>query len=70
MQQSNTKGVQDQAWQGGNGDSLGIMQEIEFWPYHQMIYAQTRTHPQEWDIKFSGILRFKYIIKSWLEDQT
>ena len=29
MKQTNTKGVQDQAW----GDPLGIVQEIKIWPY-------------------------------------
>ena len=47
IQQSSAKEKQDEAWQGGKGDSLGIVQEIDIWPYYQMVYAQTRTHPRE-----------------------
>ena len=34
---------------GGEGDPLGIVQEIEVWPYKQMIYAQPGICPREWD---------------------
>ena len=40
---------------------LGIVQEIKIRPHSQMIYAQTRIYPREWDIKFFGILRNKWI---------
>ena len=30
-------------------DSLGIVQKIEVWPYKQMVYAQPRICPGEWD---------------------
>ena len=33
----------------GEDDSLGIVQKIKIWPYYQMVYAQTRIHPKEWD---------------------
>ena len=33
----------------GQDDPLGIVQEIEIWPYEQMIYAQTSICPREWD---------------------
>ena len=38
-----------QKWLGGQDDPLGIVQEIETWPYEQMVYAQPRIHPVEWD---------------------
>ena len=25
------------------------MQEVEVWPYEQMVYAQPRIYPREWD---------------------
>ena len=34
---------------GGEGDPLGIVQEIEIWLYYQMVNAQTRICPGEWD---------------------
>ena len=33
----------------GQGDPLGIVQEIEIWPYEQMVYAQPRICPGERD---------------------
>ena len=43
---------------GGEGDPLKIVQEIEIWPYEQMIYAQPRICPGEIRrTNFSGILR-------------
>ena len=33
----------------GEGDPLGIMQEIEIWPNEQMVFAQPRICPGEWD---------------------
>ena len=36
-------------WLGGQSDSLGIVQEIELWPYEQMVYAQPKICPGEWD---------------------
>ena len=35
-----------------------------------MVYAEPEIRPGEWDTKFSGILRYKLIIKSQPEDQT
>ena len=32
---------------GWEGDPLGIMQEIEIWPYYEMVYIKTRIHPGE-----------------------
>ena len=34
--------LKDQTWLGGQGNPLGIVQEIEIWPYEQMVYAQHR----------------------------
>ena len=34
---------------GGQGDPLGIVQEIEIRPNYEMVYAQTRICPGEWD---------------------
>ena len=45
MLQISTERVYDKARLGGQGDSLGIMQEIEVWTYEQMIYAQPRICP-------------------------
>ena len=49
------KEVQDKARLGGNGDSLEIVLDIEFWPFYQMVYAQTvlenGTHKILWDFK-------------------
>ena len=47
MQQTSTKEVKDQARLGKIGDSLGIVQKNEFWPYYEMLYAQTRSRPRE-----------------------
>ena len=33
---------------GRSRQSLGIVQEIEIWPYKQMVYAQPRIHPRKW----------------------
>ena len=45
MQQTSTKGVQDQAQLSGKGDSLGIERGIKIWPYLQIVYAQIRIFP-------------------------
>ena len=49
MQQISTKGVKDYAWLGGDGDPLGMAQEIKIWQYYQIVYAQTRIYPRGWD---------------------
>ena len=36
-------------WLGGPGDPLGIVQEIEVWPYEQMVYEQPRSCLGEWN---------------------
>ena len=36
---------------GGQGDLLGIVQEIEVWPRKQLVYAQPVTYPGEWNTK-------------------
>ena len=38
---------------GWRVNPLGIVQEIEIWPYEQMIYAQPRICPGEWDTQAS-----------------
>ena len=32
MQQTNRKGLQNEVWLVGEGDSLGIVQEVKMWP--------------------------------------
>ena len=49
MQQISTEGVQDEARLGRQGVPLGNVQEIEIWPYEQMVYAQPSSCPGEWD---------------------
>ena len=44
--QQNSSG-EDQAQLYGKGDALGIVQEMEFWPYYQMVYVQARIHLRE-----------------------
>ena len=46
MQQVSAKTVCDKTRLGGEGYPLGIVQEIEIWPYKQ-IYAQTRIRLRE-----------------------
>ena len=53
MQQFGTEGVQGSTRQGGQGDPLGNVQEIEIWPYEQVAYAQPRTRSGEWDTQSS-----------------
>ena len=47
MQQSRTIGKQDQVKVrlGWKGDALGIMQEIKFSPYYEIVYAQKKNPP-------------------------
>ena len=33
----------------GQGDPLGIMQEVWICPYNQVVYTPPRIHPGEWD---------------------
>ena len=33
----------------GKVDPLWIVQEIVIWPYYQIVHAQTRIFPKEWD---------------------
>ena len=40
---------------------MGIEQETEIWPYLPMVHEQLRIHLEQWDIKFSMILRYKEI---------
>ena len=42
-------------------DPLGIEQEIEIWPYEQMVYAQHRIPPWKWA---SWILKYRRINES------
>ena len=34
---------------GRQGDPQGTVQEVEIWQYEQMVYAQPRICPREWD---------------------
>ena len=42
MKQARAKRVSDKTWLGGEGNLLGIVQEIEIRPYYQIVNAQTR----------------------------
>ena len=59
MQQTRQKGMQEQTWVGGKGDTLKIVQAFEFWLYWQCTYQdpfkKTRC------IKFSGTWIYKRI---------
>ena len=69
MQQSETKGIQEEAWLGGYSDPLGTVQDTEILPYGQMEYAQIRNYLRKGDKLLSGILRCKQIIQSMQEKQ-
>ena len=43
----------DETRLGEQDDLLGIVQNVEIWPYEQMVYAQTRTHHRKWDAQNS-----------------
>ena len=45
MQQIRTKLAQDKTQRDGKGYPLGIMQKIENWSYYQMVYAEIRICP-------------------------
>ena len=49
MQQITPERVYDLTRLGREGDSLGFVLEIEVWPYEEMVYAQRRICPGEWD---------------------
>ena len=49
MQQISTEIVQDYGRLGRKNDSFWILQEIEFWPYVLMVYAQTKMRPGKLD---------------------
>ena len=57
MQQRSTESVLDWAWLGRQGDSLGIEQIIEIWPYEQIVYTQPEStlgnemHKLLWDFE-------------------
>ena len=53
MQQISAKRVSNSTWLGGKGDLLEIVQEIGIWPYKQMVYAQSRICPGEWETQTS-----------------
>ena len=38
---------------GRDGHPLGIVQEIEIWPYEQVVYIQPGISPGEWDAQTS-----------------
>ena len=38
---------------GGEGDQLGIVQEIRTWPYDQVVYSQPGIRPRDWDVQSS-----------------
>ena len=38
---------------GGEGDPLGIVQEIEMLPYEQVVYSPAGIRPGKWDAEIS-----------------
>ena len=58
------KGVQNQAWLCGKGNPLGIVPGIEIWPYKPNVISTNKNPSLRLrGVKFSGILRYKWI--SW-----
>ena len=49
MQQICIKRVQDKTLVGVEGVLQRLVQATEIWLYYQMVYAQTRICPREWD---------------------
>ena len=49
MQQISRKGVSGETQLGGKDNPFGIDQEIEIWPYYEMVYAQTRINQRGWE---------------------
>ena len=47
------KRIENKTQLAGKWDPLGIVQEIKIWPHLQMVYAQTRIRPGEWDAQNS-----------------
>ena len=47
MYQISTERLLEYIRLGRQGEPLGIVQEIEVWPYEQMLYAQPRICPME-----------------------
>ena len=61
MKQTSTKRLEDLTWLGGKGYPLGIVQEIDVWPYYQIVHVQTRICPGEWDsLRFWDTNRSSY----------
>ena len=48
-----------------NNNPLGIVQEIEIWPYEQVVYKQPGI-----PTKIFWVLRYKQITYFWPDDQT
>ena len=46
MQQAAKGGVSDYAWLDRKSDPLGIVQKIECWPLHHMVYSATKISPK------------------------
>ena len=57
MQQTSIEMSTKLGMTGWDSDPQRIVQEIEFWLYYQMVYAQIRIYPREWNVKFYGIFR-------------
>ena len=59
MQQISTEGVLDLTRLCWQSDQLGIVQEIEIWPYEQMAYALRNIYPGDgWLVGIIGISIF------------
>ena len=53
MQQTSVKVYKTRHDWVREGDPLRIVQEIKIWSYNQMVYAQNRIRPREWDVQSS-----------------
>ena len=60
MHQTSFERVSDLTRLGGEGDSQGIVQEIEIWTYEQIYTIQNPSWKMR-NTKFPGILKYKQI---------
>ena len=49
MQRISAKRVYDKTWLSRESNPLGMVQKMLIWPYEQVLHAQPRIHPGEWD---------------------
>ena len=61
MQQISIEGVLDKRPLRGQGDALGVVQEIRIWPYEQMVYTQPSIYHRKWHTHCYRTLTYKRI---------